>query len=248
MIKLALEDLTLLEIIQGSTSLIYAITGTVIGLVIASKYLKYEKPELLGIGISLLLVTAPWYGGGISFLLMIFFGFIIDDSLYFFINYGFLAIALICWMYGISILIFPSLTKKITVITSVICIPYEIILIALIVTNPSMIGAKEGKFNSDAGLLPTIFIGIALIVILITMLMFIRQSLRSDNLKIKWKGRFLLIATILLITGSFMDAAITLSPATLLIARIILMWRLVFSYLGWLMPPSIAEWLTKDKD
>lgn len=151
-------------------------------------------------------------------------------------------------MYGISILLFPQSTKKIVAITSVICIPYEIVLIAILAINPSMVGAKEGKFNSDAGLLPTVFIIIALLVILITMFMFIRQSLRSENLKIKWKGRFLLIAVILLIIGSFMDATITLTATTLLIARIILMWRLIFSYLGWLLPDRIANWLIKDKE
>ena len=56
MLKLGLEDLTQLEILQGSTSLIYAITGTIIGLIIASKYLTYERKELLGIGISLSLL------------------------------------------------------------------------------------------------------------------------------------------------------------------------------------------------
>ena len=248
MIKLGLEDLTLFEIIQGSTSLIYAITGTLIGLIIASKYLIYEKKELLGIGISLALVTVPWYGGGISFLTFVFFDFILDDSIYFFLNYGLLAIALICWMYGISILLFPESKKKIVAITSVICIPYEIVLIALLATNPSTVGVKEGKFNSDAGLLPTVFILIALLVILFTMFMFIRQCLRSQNLKIKWRGRFILIAVILLVIGSFMDATITLSPTTLLIARIILMWRLIFAYLGWLLPDRVANWLIKDKE
>lgn len=245
---MAIEDLTQLEIIQGSTSLIYAIIGTIVGAIIAFKYYKHKKSELLGIGISLLLVTAPWYGGGISFLTMLLFGFILGDPLYFFINYGLLPIALICWMYGISILIFPQATKKIVAITSLICIPYEIVLIFLIITNTSTIAAKEGKFNSNAGLLPTIFIGIALIVILITMIMFIRQSLRSENLKIKWKGRFLLIAVILLVIGSFMDAIITLTPATLIIARIILIFRLIFSYLGWLMPEKVANWLIKDEE
>ena len=245
---MALEDLTLLEIIQGSTSLIYAITGTLIGLIIASKYLTYERKELLGIGIALALLTAPWYGGGISFLTYIFFDFILDDSIYFFINYGLLAIALIAWMYGMSILLFPNSIKRNMIIFSIICIPYEIIFIVTLSISTSMIGAKEGKFNSDAALLPTVFIIFALLVSLITMIMFVRQSLRSSNLKIKWKGRFLLIAVILMAIGSFMDAILTITATTLMIARIILLWRLIFSYLGWLMPERVANWLIKDQE
>jgi hypothetical protein len=244
--KVALEDLTQLEILQGSTSLIYAISGTIIGLIIAAKYLKHNKKELLGIGLSLALITAPWYGGGISFLTIIFFDYIIDDSLYFFINYGLIAFALISWMYGISILIFPKWIKKNVIISIVICIPYEILFIIFLTINPSMIGTKQGKFNSDAAIIPTIFIIFGLLVTLITMLMFIRVCLRSDNLKIKWQGRFLLIAVILLIIGSFMDAMITVNPMILIITKTILMIRLFFSYLGWLMPKIVAKWLIKE--
>lgn len=245
---MALADLTQLEILQGSASLIYAVTGTIIGLIIASKYKVSKKKELLGVGISLGLLTAPWYGGGISFLTMIFFGYILDDSLYFFINYGLLAFALISWMYGISILLFPKWVKKNVIISLVICIPYEIILIILLVINPSMVGNKDGKFSSNAALLPTVFIIFGLFVSLITMAMFIRVCLRAENLKIKWKGRFLLIAVILLVIGSFMDAIFSMTPAILIIVKIILMIRLVFSYLGWLLPEKVASWLKKDKE
>ena len=244
--KLALQDLTQLEILQGSTSLIYAISGTIIGLMIAAKYLKHDKKELLGIGISLALITAPWYGAGISFLTIILFDSILNDSLYFFINYGLIAFALISWMYGISILIFPKWIKKNVIISLIICIPYEIILIVFLIINPSMVGTKQGKFNSDSALLPTVFIIFGLLVTLITMLMFIKECMRSENLKIKWQGRFLLIAVILLIIGSFMDAMITISPLILIITKIILMIRLIFSYLGWLLPKNVANWLVKE--
>ncbi|TXT60869.1 MAG: conserved membrane protein of unknown function [Promethearchaeota archaeon] len=239
---MALENLTVLEILEGTTSLIYAITGTIVGLIIAAKYFKRKAPELLGIGISLLLATAPWYGAGISFLTFIFFGFILPDPLYFFINYGLLALVLIFWMNAMSILLFEN-TQRITLITAIICALYEIVFIIILVTNISMIGTKEGKFNSDATLFSTIFVLIVLVVILITMIIFIRESLQSKNMKIKWKGRFLLIATILLVVGSFMDASVTITPITLMVARIILILRLIFSYLGWLLPDRVANWL-----
>jgi len=143
--EMTIEDLSQLEILQGSTSLIYAVIGKIVGAIIASKYYTYKKPELLG-------------------------------------------------------------------------------------------------------LLPTIFIVIAIIVILITMSIFIRQSLKNENLRIKWKGRFLLIAVILLLIGSLMDTTITLTATTLIIARLILIWRLIFSYLGWLMPEKFANWLIIDKE
>ncbi len=136
--------------------------------------------------------------------------------------------------------------KKNVIISLIICIPYEIILIVFLIINPSIVGTKQGKFNSDSALLPTVFIIFGLLVTLITMLMFIKECMRSENLKIKWQGRFLLIAVILLIIGSFMDAMITISPLILIITKIILMIRLIFSYLGWLLPKKVANWLVKE--
>ena len=243
---MGIEDLTQLEILQAFTSLIYAITGTIVGGIIASKYFKHRKPELLGIGLSLVILTFPWYGGGISFLTYVFFDFILPDTLYFLINYGLIAFALIFWIYGISILLSKNV-KRNTTITAIISLTYEVVFLYLLITNISMVGVKEGRFNSDAALFPTIFVVFALLITLITMLMFIRVCFRSEDLKIKWKGRFLLIATLLLIIGSFMDATITLTPETLITARIILMLRLIFSYLGWLLPDRVAKWLIKEE-
>jgi hypothetical protein len=80
------------------------------------------------------------------------------------------------------------------------------------------------------------------------MFMFIRVCLRSENLKIKWKGRFLLIAVVFLVIGSYIDATITINPVILIIGKIILMIRLIFSYLGWLLPNKVANWLIKYKE
>jgi len=39
-----------------------------------------------------------------------------------------------------------------------------------------------------------------------------------------------------------------MTPAILIIVKMILMIRLVFSYLGWLLPERVASWLIKDKE
>jgi hypothetical protein len=256
---MAIADLTQLEILQGSTSLLYAIVGTIIGAIIASKYYTYKRSELLGIGLSLIFATVPWYAAGISFLTFVFFGFILADPLYFFISYGFTAIALICFMFGITKLLWPMTAKKIVAIISIIYIVYEIVIIFLLITDIQLVAVKQGKFISNQATFSTVFGGFTALVTLITMLMFIRQSFMSDSLKIKWKGRFLLIAVLLLIIGSMMenlwinlaDIGIILNPSViilmLVIARIILITRLIFSYLGWLLPPSVEKWLIKDE-
>ena len=132
------------------------------------------------------------------------------------------------------------------IIFSVICGVYEILCIALLLVDPSMVGAKKGRFNSDASVVPTTFLIFALLMTVITMSKFIRECFRSNDLKIKWKGRFLLIGLILVVIGSLMDAIITVSMTSLVIARFILIGRMIFSYLGWLLPDRVANWLIKE--
>jgi hypothetical protein len=243
---MGIEDLSQLEILQGFSSLIYAIFGSIIGLIIALKFIQYKQKELLFVGTSLILITAPWYSGGISFLTYISFDYIFNDRLYFFINYGFIAVALLCWISAMSLLIFTESKKKIMISFSIICGLYEILFIIMLIVDPSLLGAKEGRFNSDAELVPTIFLVFGLLITIITMAMFIRECFRSTNLKVKWKGRFLLIAMTFMVIGSFMDAVVTVSYTSLIIVRFLLIGRIIFSYLGWLLPDRVARWLIKE--
>jgi len=67
--------------------------------------------------------------------------------------------------------------------------------------------------------------------------------MRSHDQKVKWKGRFLLIAFILFTLGAFADAAIKLTPITLIIVRVILILSGIGYYFGFLLPDKIAEQL-----
>ncbi|TFG11819.1 MAG: hypothetical protein EU535_06835 [Promethearchaeota archaeon] len=145
-------------------------------------------------------------------------------------------------------------------IISIIYIVYEIVIIFLLISDMQLVAVKQGKFISNQATFITVFGGFSAFVMLITISMFIRQSFMSDSLRIKWKGRFLLVAVLLLIIGSMIenmwinldDINVILPPSIiiimLVIARIILITRLIFSYLGWLLPPSVAKWLIKDEE
>jgi hypothetical protein len=245
---MGIEDLSQLEILQGFSSLIYAVFGTIIGLIIALKFIQYKQKELLFVGFSLMLITAPWYAGGISFLTYIFFDYILNDSIYFFINSGLVAIALLSWMFAMAFLIFTDSKKKTMITFSAICGLYEILFITLLLIDPSLVGAKDGRFNSDAAPIPIAFLIFALSITVVTMAMFIRACFRSSSEKVRWKGRFILIAMVFMVIGSFIDAVVTISYMSLIIVRFILIGRIIFSYLGWLLPDRVARWLIKESD
>ncbi|MFX1257165.1 MAG: hypothetical protein ACFFAN_04870 [Promethearchaeota archaeon] len=242
---MGIEELTELEIVHGTTSLIYAIVGIITGLIIAYKGYKNQQKAILAVGISISIGTVPWIPAGISFLTFILFDFILPDPLYIFLAYGTSGFGLILLMYAISELVFPQHTKKLVLLYTATGLLFEILLIITLFVTPILAIKKDGLFDVSGGPICLLFTLYALISLLVVMIWFIRDCLKSENLNTKWRGRLLLIATFLMVFGNFLDA-IALTPVFLLVIRIILMVRLVFSYLGWLLPKRVANWLIKE--
>ena len=244
---MGIEELTQLEIAQGVLSLLYAVIGIVIGSIIAVRYFSYKRVELLGVGTSLALACSPWLAGGISFITFIFFDFILSDPVYLFINYGFTGLAITLYVHAITSLIYPESVKKIVSIYITLTIIFEVILIYLLSTNIDLVGTKDGRFDSAAGNIPILFILFVLISTLIFTTLFIIVCLKSPDKKIQWRGRFIIISTILMVIGSFLDN-VSINITMLLIGRFLLIVRLFFSYLGWILPEKVAKWLIKEED
>jgi len=110
-----------------------------------------------------------------------------------------------------------------------------------------MVGTEAGRFDVEAGRISLLMVIIALVVSLVIRILLIREFSKSENKKLQWRGRFILIEFILLIIGAIMDALLTLTAPTLILARIIMVLRFIFVYLGWLLPDRVANWLIKEK-
>ncbi|MFX1257166.1 MAG: hypothetical protein ACFFAN_04875 [Promethearchaeota archaeon] len=243
---MGIEDLTELEIVHGSTSLIFSIVGIIIGLTIAYKGYKSQQEEILAVGISVAFSRVTLLPAGISFITFIFFDFILPDTLYFFITYGITGCAIIPWMYAMTKFLFPQHLKKVLLIYIAIHIFFEILLITLLIVNPAMVATKEGFFNLNSGIIMSIFVIYSTISVLYTMFWFIRDCLKSKNLNTKWRGRFLLMSTLIVAFGIVTDSAFSLNAILLLVVRLILLVGVVINYLGWLLPKWLANWLIKE--
>ncbi|MFX1392291.1 MAG: hypothetical protein ACFFAH_01840 [Promethearchaeota archaeon] len=243
--------LTEFEILQGTLSLTITILGILIGLIIILKYFQYKRKELLGVGFAILLTTLSWMPSGISFLSFIFSGVLLNDALYIFLAYGLTLFATLAMMYAIISLLFPKPAKKIILVFLTVAIVFEVIFVYLILFDlplAGIVGTEAGRFDSEAGRIPLLMIIIALAVSLVIRILLIREFSKSENKKLQWRGRFILIEFILLIIGAFMDAALPLTAPILILARTLLVLRLLFLYLGWLLPDRVANWLIKEKE
>ncbi|MFX1338911.1 MAG: hypothetical protein ACFFDK_09905 [Promethearchaeota archaeon] len=245
---MGIEELNEFEILQGVLSLAIGLIGIIIGLIIIMRYFEYKRKELIGVGLAILLTTISWMASGISFLSLIIYGALLDEALYLFIAYGFTLFAALCMMYAIISLLYPKPAMKIILTFLVITIAFEIIFVYMLLTNIEVVGAMAGKFDSESRGVSTLMVLTALVASLIVRILLIRNFSKSGNKKLQWRGRFILAEFILLIIGVIMDALLTLTVPMLILARILLVLRLIFVYLGWLLPDRVAKWLIKTKE
>ena len=147
---MGIEDLTQIQLVDGIIGLIYPAVGTLIGTIIASKYIKYKRRELLFVGLSLILLTLSWLALGLTFITMVFFDFILPDIIYFLLYLGFTPISIFCWMWAMAILLAPNHIKKIVSIYGVISISYEIYLFVILFTDPYSILIRVSPMRTDA--------------------------------------------------------------------------------------------------
>ncbi|MFX1393776.1 MAG: hypothetical protein ACFFAH_13405 [Promethearchaeota archaeon] len=245
---MGIEDLTQLELFDGIMGLIYPAVGIIIGTIIGSKYAKLKRKELLYVGISLICVAISYLALGITFLTIVFFDFVLDDTIYIIIFIGFSAFGVLSFALAMTILLYPYSRKKIVLIYAVICISYEAYLLICLFTNPTLIATRISRMDIDVTPIVSLFTLFAILNALILIIPFIRRLLKSDNLRILWKGRFLLISVIVLVIATILVVISGTNMIIIIISRLLLVIRMFLSYLGWLLPERVAKWLIKEND
>lgn len=243
------EDFTQIQLIDGIMGLIYPTIGIAVGIIIASKYAKFKQKELLFVGLSLIFTVISYLGIGLEFLSLIFFDQVLDDKLLFFLFLGFGSFGLICWISAMATLLAPNKGKFIIGIYAILVILIEIYYIIGIFIDPSLgVIVREGPMDvsigSGIGQLWALF---AFLSVLFSGLAFLINTQKSGNKTIMWKGRFIFTSIILLVIASLMIAFNPTDLTINLISRIMLVSRMIFSYLGWIFPGKLAAFLTKEQ-
>lgn len=239
---MGISDLTELEIISGLFSLIFVAISLLIGLMFLIKYFKIKQKTILTVGLTWIFLSSAWWSRTISFLTIIFFDFSLNEFLYLFLLNAFIIVSTMCWIYSFSTLIYPKLKKKIVSIYLIICSIFEILLIVFLIWDTQLIGNVE--FFSANGAPFSISLQIfAIFSFLITGILFARESLRSSDPKILWKGRFLLLAFISFTISALYESIAPLTPLSLVLIRILLISSAIEYYFGFFLPDRLANWL-----
>ncbi|TFG01204.1 MAG: hypothetical protein EU542_07395 [Promethearchaeota archaeon] len=240
-----IDELTDYDILNGTTNLIFIIISFIIGILIIIKCFKTGTRELFTIGLTWIFISSPWWGNTFTFMGILLFNMEPNLLLFIILNNIFIPVAMITWIYSFSKMVYPNLVKKLMGIYSTICILYEIFLIYLLFIDPSLIATQVGTLYIKVTGYVLVYYIFAIVTWIITGILFTLKALESDDKRIRWKGKFLLIAFIVFSIGAFLGTILVLDPITLVIVKIILILSGFFYYLGFFLPKKLENFINK---
>jgi hypothetical protein len=243
---LALSNLSNLDIINGTFTTLANLIGIFVGIIIAWKYVEYKRRELLTVGISLAFGSVVYWSSSITFFLIILYNY--EPGLVFHLSFHLLVpLGLLFWMYSFAILVYPKSVKKIMLIFGIICALYDIFLLYFLLTDPQSLGRRTGKITGEAYLYISSFLLFVIVALLITMSIFIHRCFRSEDSKIKWRGKFLLISMIIGVFSGLIGMFFPDTALIIILTRTLRVISSIISYFGWLLPERIAKLVIKEQ-
>ena len=239
--------LELVDILQGSFSLIFVIISIIIGITILMKYFDQKNRLYILVGISWIGVANPWIPDSISFLMNITIQQSLPVGLYFIIGNCFLPIALLTWFTAYTDMIKKKAQKKVLIITAALSILFEIVFFSLFFIDISLIGVINPlrPFTVNFDIFITVYLLIVILAMVITGVIFAQKSVKAENREVRLKGKLLRAAFITFAVAAILDSllgTIFEDPADPLLAILVVVVRvlLIISalefYGGFLLP------------
>ena len=223
-------------------SLVSLIIITSLGFLLCYKYLQYKNKHLLYLGLAFIMVWSPWWPASISFILLLMNLNGLNFGFYLLIGQMLLPISMLFWLIVMFDLF--HLDKKKKQILFIIIISYIIIIEILIFywfLNPDQAGYLRNELVPVYNLAFYIIIFFPVyIAFFLTALIFAFDILRSNQSDLKLKGKFVLLAVILLAVGIFLQVSVA-GDDLLLISTIIVTFGMSMLYIGFTLP----EWIKK---
>lgn len=238
---MSLVGLSNIQILRGTMSFLFVVISILIGIRMMLEYFSHKKKEYLTIGITWIFLSSAWWGGAFSFISYVLFDVRFEAELYLFIGNFFIPVALITWIYSFVILAYPKYKKKLFYPYAIISIAFMVFIVIALFIDYRLIGELENSFNSTHSNYSLAFVIFTLFSVLITGIAFARQALSSLNPVIAWKGRFLLFAFLIFISGALLDAIVPPIPILLVLIKVFLIISGVLYNFGFFLPKAIED-------
>ena len=243
---MGIEQLTDIEIIEGIFDIMFVLISMFTGVKLVLKYFSHKQISLITIGLAWIFFSLTWSAGALSIILIIFFDILLDKTVFLIMANAFSPIALVCWIYSFCKLLYSQYIKYIVPAYVIICTIYELLLFYLIFTAPELVAVFYGTFFYRPQLFTFIFYVFGVTSILITGILFTIETFKSIDQKLRWKGRFLLLAFISLTISITLNGILTISPVIYFFIKILQISSAFEYYLGFFLPEKIAKFLIKE--
>ncbi len=247
-------DLTLIELLEGTLSLIYVLIVFKLGTKILSKFFKEKLTDsrdwtFLYFGVFFILMSSLYWPVTLSFVSYVLFDSTIEPILFFSVYLIPLGLTQLSWMlvlHSFKLLKREFLYWVFYLITSIL---FEAVLIYFLCSDLTVIGifSEFDRFYFQAG----VFVGIILIFSLlhysVTHFILFRALIKSHDIKVKWRAKFYLSGFILLMASQSLGYAISLLRSYYLTPfsySLIIMSAFSY-YFAFYLPEWLSKWISK---
>ena len=170
----------------------------------------------------------------------------LNDFIYFSVAMIFFPLIHITWLTATSDLLFLQRKKLIISLAVLQAIIFEMVYFSLLIIDYSLLGTRTGLTIVQWADWIIIYILISDLIFFLTGMMFVRVALKSEDRKLRLKGKFLLLAFILFPIGIIFEVAFEPIEATILIARVLIIIAAFFFYFGFTLPKFLKKLFLKE--
>jgi len=250
-------DIDIVNILQGSLSLIFVIISIIIGITIISKYGKIKNRIYILVGLTWLTLSTLWLPEAASFLMSLFIQQTLAIEWYFIIGNIFVPVALICWVTAYTDMVNKDKQKLAIALILIFSVVFEGLFFYQFFLDINLIGyiSLSRPFSAVLGYFLAILLLISFLILFVTGFKFARKSVKSENKEVRLKGKLLQFAFIaftiaaviekslrsILLRTVFPDPTILFFSVMLVVMRLLLIASAFAFYGGFLLP----NWMKK---
>jgi hypothetical protein len=249
--------LDIVDILQGTLSLIYVVISFIIGVTIISKYRKFKNRLYILVGLCWLSLSTLWLPEAVSFIMSVSIQQTLAIEWHLIMGNIFFPIAIFCWIFAYMDMINKKKEKLAISLVIIYAIIFEGLFFYYFSLGTEYIGVINPvrPFSADLGIFLTVLLLIGFLSLFFTGILFSRKSVKSDNREVSLKGKLLLFAFVaftiaallektirsILLGIVFPDPTIPLLSVMLVVVRALLISSAIAFYGGFLLPRWMRE-------
>ncbi len=242
----------LVQILQGSLSLIFVVLSLIVGINILLKYFTYKERVFALVGFAWIGLPSPYYPDAINFVLIVVFNATSDsipplgEVACFIIGYALIPLFLMSWLTALTDFLYEKKQKLILIVFLIISVIFEVLFFYFLFTDLSLIGIFITPFQIRWSIFMQLYLLSIILVVIFTGILFARKSFKSESAEVRLKGRFLLAAFISFAIGAIIEALVNLDPLIVILTRSILISSAIEFYFGFILPDWFKNRILKE--